>query len=75
MGEGIAETGSDRRTEVPIVHTRTFGIFVRFFSLKSEGMSSPEVPDNSGFSESEPLPSRLSLRRGTQLRYHGDEPS
>jgi hypothetical protein len=46
MGEGIAETGSDRRTEVPdgcggLPHTRTFGIFVKFFNLKSEGMRKP----------------------------------
>jgi hypothetical protein len=49
------DTGSDRRTEVPdgcggLPHTRTFGTFVKFFSLNSEGGRSPEVPDNSGFS-------------------------
>lgn len=41
MGEGIAETGSHRRTEVPMVHTRTFGILVKFFSLESEGDVEP----------------------------------
>jgi len=46
MGEGIAETGSDRHLEVPdscggLPHTRIFGIFVKFFSPKSEGMSKP----------------------------------
>ena len=46
MGEGIEETGSDRRTEVPdccggLPHNRTFGIFVGFFSLQSERMSKP----------------------------------
>jgi len=45
-GEGIAETGSDRQVEVPdscgsLPHTRIFGIFVKFFSPKSEGMSKP----------------------------------
>ena len=43
-GGGIAETGSDRRTEVSdscggLPHTRTFGIFVGFLSLKSERVS------------------------------------
>jgi hypothetical protein len=47
MGEGIAETGSDRRTEVPdccgaLPYPRIFGIFLGFFSLKSARMSKPQ---------------------------------
>src|SRR5882762_6295451 len=36
-------------------------VFVKCFRLKSEGNRSPEVSDNSGFSESEALPCRPSL--------------
>jgi hypothetical protein len=61
MGEGIAETGSDRRTEVSdscggLPHTRTFGILVKFFSLNSEGRSKPRRVGKFSSSESEPCP-------------------
>jgi hypothetical protein len=42
VGEGVAETGSVRRTEVSdscggLPHTRTFGILVRFFQGEKRG--------------------------------------